>query len=548
MASIDLEAGAFLHSADCEQSWEFLENYSLVKHRIIDKKIQSNQSKTRLIRSQTNQKGRFAIAPKNILPGETLLSVPGVVVVNYKYIHKVCGYCYEAFTNKTIISKCSQCDEILFCKECSEHGVEGHEKLCGPLSTLSQVISQFPFELDHDAARLALHILIQSRNDFTSNNEFKLPLSLITHRTLIEDKLCKAALAGGAVLLKLLDMDEEGDKISESMAAELLLQIRFNAHSSDSLSQNTKEKRLVNSHKNALLGLFPQAATLNHSCRPNTVPIWRTQSRSLDNRIASESYEHIKGGGVTLELRSTCQIKQGDEITFSYISDQLLQGFSTRRDLLNNAFLFKCECPRCIEEELENDAAHLRNKVSKLDQSERVQARASITSAMQQLTMKSANNRQAEHKLDDALLFHLIKIISNDNYIYSKSVIDSELFSDACGCVMLSKDERALNITFKSLNLRWVFIGFPISLLRAEVLLLSVVSFNRSISQKQGKRDEGVKLKPLLVGEDMDEENGEVREAMLEAYSIYCTIWGRDHAVSKNLLDNMRQSELFYST
>jgi len=546
---VDLEAGAICF----ENAWDFLENYCTVKYGLVQRnKVKhmtapSNQRQPLLVRSVSKQRGRIGLASRHIVPGETLLSAPGIVIVNYKYVNLVCGFCFESFTKRaSSISKCEECDEVWFCVDCFEKGMVYHKPLCGALSTLSQVISKFPFKLDHDIARLALHVLnanaVQSSKEETAHEDvFTLPLSLISHQDKLDDEQCKTALAGGAVLLKLLGLDKV---ISEVNAAELLLQIRFNAHSSASLNETNGGL----TKPNALLGFFPNAATLNHSCRPNSLPTWK---RIQVNGSTSSSSTTVECGDigekgdliqynsnyVMLELKCTSSIEQGEEVTFSYLSDQLLQNYCTRRELLSGAFLFKCECVRCVEEEHFETKPFTPSSSSPI-LSDLTRARGYITNAMQQLTLKSAHDphqsvNASSRKLDDAILSELMSIVSNKSYIHTQNSVESELFSDACGCVMLSRNETAVSITAKSLIERWLALGFSISLQRAELMLMLIHVWQRQQKVNPHKtRSSPSEAQTLPL---------ELSMVMVEAYSIYSTILGSSHAVPQNLFILMKQ-------
>jgi hypothetical protein len=239
-----------------------------------------------------------------------------------------------------------------------------------------------------------------------------------------------------------------------------------------------------------------------------------------------------------LELKCTSGIEQGEEVTFSYLSDQLLQNYCTRRELLSGAFLFKCECVRCVEEEhFETKPFTPSSSTSVL--SDLTRARGYITKAMQQLTLKSAHDpHQAvngSRKLDDAILSELMSIVSNKSYIHTQNSVESELFSDACGCVMLSRNETAVSITAKSLIERWLALGFPISLQRAELMLMLIYVWQRQQKvnpHKSSKSSSPSQTQTLPL---------ELSMMMLEAYSIYSTILGSSHAVSQNLFILMKQ-------
>jgi len=72
------------------------------------------------------------------------------------------------------------------------------------------------------------------------------------------------------------------------------------------------------------LGVFPEAAMINHSCRPNC---------------------HVLFDGLRLQLRSIKKLRKEEEVTISYI--ELASTSAERRAALRNGYFFQCSCPAC---------------------------------------------------------------------------------------------------------------------------------------------------------------------------------------------------------
>ncbi|KAJ0395574.1 hypothetical protein P43SY_000682 [Pythium insidiosum] len=73
------------------------------------------------------------------------------------------------------------------------------------------------------------------------------------------------------------------------------------------------------------LGVFPQAALLNHSCAPNCVVSFEAPARA--------------------RVRVIRDVQAGDELTISYV--ELFESTPRRRDVLRRSYFFHCRCPRC---------------------------------------------------------------------------------------------------------------------------------------------------------------------------------------------------------
>ncbi|KAF8582811.1 hypothetical protein K439DRAFT_119131 [Ramaria rubella] len=80
-------------------------------------------------------------------------------------------------------------------------------------------------------------------------------------------------------------------------------------------------------------GVFPLASrSFNHSCVPSAVPVYNIMMPSHSTSI-------------TMEIKSICAMRPGEEITIPYI-DPALPRSSRQRDL-NVTYGFTCTCPLC---------------------------------------------------------------------------------------------------------------------------------------------------------------------------------------------------------
>ena len=82
--------------------------------------------------------------------------------------------------------------------------------------------------------------------------------------------------------------------------------------------------------KNGIRGMYELGCILNHDCVGNTVH----QFTPLES-------------GFGLVMRAGCDIKQGEEITHSYIDP--MDSFLKRQDFLKLGKLFDCTCSRCSD-------------------------------------------------------------------------------------------------------------------------------------------------------------------------------------------------------
>ncbi|KAL3812037.1 hypothetical protein ACHAXA_008943 [Cyclostephanos tholiformis] len=90
---------------------------------------------------------------------------------------------------------------------------------------------------------------------------------------------------------------------------------------------------------NRVLGIYPLAAMINHSCCPNAVRVFG--SIPTQNGIKSKKEVMI--------AHANANIPNGTEITWSYISPAT--PFAVRREMLLSKYGFTCHCPRCAMED-----------------------------------------------------------------------------------------------------------------------------------------------------------------------------------------------------
>ena len=106
----------------------------------------------------------------------------------------------------------------------------------------------------------------------------------------------------------------------------LLHIVRRNAFGPDFYSYDKIQSNLSTTHFHRILGLYPLAAMLNHSCTPNAVRVFC---------------------GEYMLVHATHNIKAGEELVWSYIPPT--QIYTDRQDSIQK-FGFQCTCHRCAIE------------------------------------------------------------------------------------------------------------------------------------------------------------------------------------------------------
>jgi hypothetical protein len=130
----------------------------------------------------------------------------------------------------------------------------------------------------------------------------------------------------------------------------ILNTIRRNAFGPDYHNYNTIANWWIRNPTNEsayqrLLGVYPLAAMINHSCCPNAVRIF--------GNISSLNSSHEIRGREVMIVHASMAMKKGTEITWSYLPPTTT--YNLRRDTLKTKYGFICQCIRCTREQTAMD-------------------------------------------------------------------------------------------------------------------------------------------------------------------------------------------------
>ena len=112
--------------------------------------------------------------------------------------------------------------------------------------------------------------------------------------------------------------------------------------------QDPVHTRLSASHSPLapFVGLWPHFSLINHSCTPNVV--------------------HYATSDGTLIVRASSDLRQGEEVTISYLGEEDFSPVAMRQDVLSRRFGFLCDCPRCkLEHSLPPSLTNLLHNIHK---------------------------------------------------------------------------------------------------------------------------------------------------------------------------------------
>ena len=138
------------------------------------------------------------------------------------------------------------------------------------------------------------------------------------------------------------------------------------------------------SHYWRVLGLYPLAAMMNHSCIPNVVRVY---------------------SGNLMIAHATMNIPKGQELVWSYLPPHSMS-YSQRQSLIQSTFHFTCTCPKCTLQQQQQQ-----EETIELKWNEQMTLKELLKTQVlyeKQLTSSTTANKQAEyfHRVD-ALSFYI---------------------------------------------------------------------------------------------------------------------------------------------
>ncbi|XP_018021848.1 histone-lysine N-methyltransferase ASHR1 [Hyalella azteca] len=281
---------AFYCSKQCQQ-----QNRYQHKHECFPFKVQENE-----------QLGRYLVATKDLKAGDVLLKEDPLVVSPLEPLTFVCLGCYKPMSDK---NRCSRCGWPVCGPQCEE--LPQHVDECRIISSRGRCDS---LTLNDYKAILSIRCSSLKENP----EKLQKLMEFQTHEA--ERRLNKMFMqTEGEILstLKKIRFDYKSQGKDDNLQA-------FVAHVMGTINVNGFE---IPSASAELMGLYPIAAFLEHSCSPNT--------------------KHKFSSSHQLVLKAAVDIKEGEHVTTTYT--KLSWGTSARRkDLLENKY-FLCCCKRCSD-------------------------------------------------------------------------------------------------------------------------------------------------------------------------------------------------------
>jgi len=254
--------------------------------------------------------GRGLVASRDLYPGECLFVTPAIFSTPVEDV-------WERFDGNGNGARLEQiADEVLVDKiRASAENIQ--DSSCMLLDAFlaqmsSDEVPSFPCDVSENGKELDSHQLEHKNSSF---------LEILTANPSVATKAKSHAMCSN------YNIDRDT----------ILSNIRRNAfgpdyHNYDKIALCwSSNKCNKNKFYNRLLGVYPLAAMINHSCSPNAVRVF-------------SSFE----GKEVMIVHANVIIPKGTEITWSYLPPST--DFFTRQKLLKDKYSFVCRCARCLKE------------------------------------------------------------------------------------------------------------------------------------------------------------------------------------------------------
>lgn len=263
-------------------------------------------------------KGRGLRASRELWAGDVLFVEPSFAAVVFDSL--AANACHSCFRRQQKLQRCGSCKFAQYCdRTCQRAAWDEHKLECAAIKAFDKV--------PNENIRLAARIFWRMDKE-----------------------------GGIASDLQLTSIDDLEDHVSD-MPEEDLKQLKIDIHNFlDYWPRNSKPHN-VDSISHILgvincngftvsdqrglqavgVGVFPNLCLVNHNCWPNCTVILNHGNQSAVNKMY-HSYRRV-------ELRALGNIKEGEEITVSYVD--YLNLSHERKRLLKETYFFDCTCEHC---------------------------------------------------------------------------------------------------------------------------------------------------------------------------------------------------------
>lgn len=324
-------------------------NGHLSEVKKVSSKLESASESIKVAHSES--KGYHMTATRNISRDEALIvENPFCSVLNLPSYDDFCNHCCKELEKR--LFPCTNCSKVSYCSEsCSKEAWnEYHEKECSQLEVLHS----------SGVLRLSLRIVIkagvgkvletekelrgqQNLEKMRRGCNYKSLFSLSDHSKELNYLICSrqtlAACFLTFVMSSYMRLIESNDPSYYTLGGIILKHIHQISVNSIAIFHQPIVPGPDNMYgvdvKNQVVatGVFPTVSLLNHSCVSNTESFFK---------------------GNKIHIRSIRPIEANEEICYSYGPMFKKMTRTERMDTLQNQYYFRCSCPACSDEAIED--------------------------------------------------------------------------------------------------------------------------------------------------------------------------------------------------
>jgi hypothetical protein len=285
-----------------------------------------------------------------------------------------CWYCFHSFNNNVNVLTCNECNATWCSKECQQQQQQHHSTICSPDVKLTTNELLTRNHLQQITTPLGISIMTTQKIPFANHIIFQERPILIASRMLHKNPI------------ELIRLSVQFSCLSERIRNDLCLLVGGTTGLFELMHYNNLP--FVTEHGDILGGLYRVISRFNHSCRPNSRYVYRS-----DLKIE--------------QIISLTSIEPGQEIFVSYFDP--LRERHLRQDL-SKRMGFECQCEVCVtndpsEDEWRGLARRLGEEISSL-------------------LSKKADDRDEGHKISlDTLIKQRMQLLAKHNFIDSRGYV-----------------------------------------------------------------------------------------------------------------------------
>ncbi|RWS02899.1 SET and MYND domain-containing protein 4-like protein [Dinothrombium tinctorium] len=286
----------------------------------------------------SEKKGRHIKTTRDMEIGEIVVTErPYISILESSLFLSHCQHCLCSLELGGL--PCFDCDQVLFCsQECRKAAKTYHKYECNYCQHLIDIIGvaylviRIIFATDiEDILKAATTDLDETSTENEICNNYQSIFRLLDHE---KDHGSEEQIYYVLMSLFILITIENKKYVEKSNQPKLLYAILRHCQQLSTNLISIYAQEITNDMGNKIsvkessigYGIYPNICLFNHSCEPNTVTFYN---------------------GSQITIRTSCEIKSGDELCFCYGPTVSKMSLNDRQKFLRKQYYFDCDCKGC---------------------------------------------------------------------------------------------------------------------------------------------------------------------------------------------------------